>query len=131
MADWQCSREEKDMDSKEKASSRAPGATTIAPGVLVTIARLTALSVDGVAGMASIPSGVNRFLRRGSGEGVEIRIDNGTVAVDLHLILERDTYVRDVSRKVQTEVARAIEDMVGMVAKRIDVHIEDIQYDPA
>jgi uncharacterized alkaline shock family protein YloU len=39
--------------------------------------------------------------------------------------------VRDVSRKVQTEVARAIEDMVGMVVKRIDVHIEDIQYDPS
>jgi uncharacterized alkaline shock family protein YloU len=117
------------MDHKEKALSRAPGATTIAPGVLVTIARLTALSVDGVAEMATIPSGVNRFLRRGSGEGVEIRVENGTVAADLYLILERDTYLRDVSRQVQTEVTRAIEDMVGMAVKRIDVHIEDVQYD--
>jgi len=117
------------MENKEKTLSRAPGTTTIAPGVLVTIARLTALSVDGVAGMAQIPSGVNRLLRRGSGEGVEIRVENGSVAVDLHLILERDTYVRDVSRQVQTEVALAIEDMVGMDVKKIDVHIEDIDYD--
>ena len=116
------------MASKEQALSRAPGTTTIAPGVLVTIARLTALSVDGVAGMAQIPSGVNRLLRRGSGEGVEIRIEDGSVAADLYLILERDTYVRDVGRQVQTEVARAIEDMVGMIVKRIDVHIEDIDY---
>lgn len=128
MAAWQCSRERMVMESKEKALARAPGTTTIAPGVLVTIARLTAMSVDGVAGMAHIPSGVNRFLHRGSGAGVEIRIENGSVAADLYLILERDTYVRDVSRNVQTEVARAIEDMVGMVVKRIDVHIEDIDY---
>jgi uncharacterized alkaline shock family protein YloU len=117
------------MEAKEKIPSRAPGTTTIAPGVLVAIARLTALSVPGVAGMAHIPSGVNRLLRRGSGEGVEIQIEDGTVTVDLYLILERDTYVRDVSRKVQTEVSRAIEDMVGMVAKRVDVHIEDIDYE--
>jgi uncharacterized alkaline shock family protein YloU len=117
------------MDRKESTSSRAPGATTIAPGVLVTIARLTALSVDGVAGMAAIPSGVNRFLRRGSGEGVEIRIEDGTVAADIYLILERDTYLRDVSRQVQTEVTRAIEDMVGMDVKRVDVHIEDVHYE--
>lgn len=116
------------MDQKEQEMSRAPGKTTIAPGVLVTISRLSALGVPGVAGMASIPSGVNRLLRRGTGEGVQIRVEDGTVAVDLYLILERDTYVRDVSRKVQNEVARAIEDMVGMEVKRIDVHIEDIDY---
>ncbi len=116
------------MDNKEQYSSRAPGKTTIAPGVLVTISRLTALSVPGVSGMATMPSGVNRLLRRGSGEGVQIRVEDGAVSVDLYLILERDTYVRDISRKVQNEVARAIEDMVGMEVKRIDVHIEDIDY---
>ncbi len=116
------------MDNKEQYSSRAPGKTTIAPGVLVTISRLTALSVPGVSGMAPMPSGVNRLLRRGSGEGVQIRVEDGSVSVDLYLILERDTYLRDISRKVQNEVARAIEDMVGMEVKRIDVHIEDIDY---
>jgi uncharacterized alkaline shock family protein YloU len=116
------------MDSREQVRPRAPGTTTIAPGVLVTIARLSALSVDGVAAMARIPSGMNRLLRRGTGEGVEVRVENGNVSVDLYIILERDTYVRNVSRKVQTEVARAIEDMVGMEVKRIDIHIEDIDY---
>jgi uncharacterized alkaline shock family protein YloU len=114
------------MDGEEKISTRAPGKTTIAPGVLVTIARLTTLGVPGVVGMASVPSGVNRFLRRGAGEGVNLDIKNGSVSVDLYLILDREAYVRDVSRKVQTEVARAIEDMVGMQVDRIDVHIEDV-----
>jgi uncharacterized alkaline shock family protein YloU len=128
MAAWRCFKEKTGMDSKQKTRQRAPGTTTIAPGVLVTIARLSALSVEGVAGMAHIPSGMNRLLRRGTGEGVEVEVENGNVSVDLYIILERDTYVRDVSKKVQMQVTRAIEDMVGMDVERIDVHIEDIDY---
>ena len=117
------------MDEKGQNSGRAPGTTTIAPGVLITIARLTALSVPGVAMIASVPGGVNRLFRRGSGEGVRIEVEEDAVSVDLYLILARNTNVREVSRKVQAEVGRAIEDMVGMQVQRIDVHIEDIDYD--
>lgn len=110
---------------------RTRGSTTIAPGVLVTLARLTALSVPGVAGMAPVPSAVNRWLRRGTGEGVRIEVTDDRVAVDLYLILRPNTNVREVSRKVQAEVARAVEDMIGMRVGRIDVHVEDIDYDVA
>lgn len=116
------------MERKQDNHPRAPGKTTIAPGVLVTIARLTALSVPGVSAMAPTFSGVNRFLRAGYGEGVQIQVENGGVEVDLYLILDCDTNVRSVSRNVQKEVSRAIEEMVGMEALRIDIHIEDIDY---
>ena len=116
------------MADMEKRSHPAYGATTIAPGVLITIAKMTALSVDGVANVAPIPGGVNRWFRRGETEGVRLHVDENAVAVDLHLILESDTDVRAVCRKVQSEVARAIEDMVGMEVQRIDVHVEDIYF---
>ena len=116
------------MAAKEKKSDRAPGTTTMAPGVLVTMARLTALSIPGVYGMAALPASVNRLFRRGAGEGVRVEVEEDSVFVDLYLILEADTNVREVSRKVQSEVARAIEDMIGMKVARIDVHIEDIEY---
>lgn len=116
------------MTAKQKKSDRAPGTTTMAPGVLVTMAKLTALSVPGVYGMASTPAGVNRLFRRGSAEGVRVEVEGDEVFVDLYLILEADTNVREVSRKVQSDVARAIEDMIGMKVARIDVHIEDIEF---
>jgi uncharacterized alkaline shock family protein YloU len=60
----------KKAESSEKVDEpRAPGKTTIAPGVLVRIAQLTSLSVPGVAGMAPIPGGVNRLFRRDAGDG--------------------------------------------------------------
>ena len=117
------------MDEKEGLSKRAPGTTTIAPGVLVTIARLTALRVPGVVRLANLPGGVNRLIRRGSGEGVRIEVEENSVAVDLYVELARDINVRKVCSKVQSEVTRAIHDMVAMDVARVDVHVMDISYD--
>ncbi len=116
------------MDENAENASRAPGATTIAPGVLVTISRLTALAIPGVVEMASVPGGVNRLFRRGWGEGVRLEVEGGSVSVDLYLVLRHDVNVREVSRNVQAEVVRAIEEMVGMEVGRINVHIEEIAF---
>jgi uncharacterized alkaline shock family protein YloU len=103
--------------------------TTIAPEVLLTIARLTTLEVAGVSRMSEVPGGVNRLFQRGVGEGVRIEIRNDeTVYADLYVILKNDVNVRDVSRKIQNKVARAISEMVGMQVGRVNVHIEDIDY---
>jgi uncharacterized alkaline shock family protein YloU len=103
--------------------------TTIAPEVLLTIARLTTLEVAGVSRMSDVPGGVNRLFQRGIGEGVRIEIrDDEAVFADLYVILQNDVNVRDVSRKIQHKVARAISEMVGMQVGRVNVHIEDIDY---
>lgn len=117
------------MDPNERVVRQAQGTTTIAPSVLVTIAKMTALGVPGVVGVATVPGGVDRWFRRGTASGVRIEVVDNAVSVDLYLILANGTKVRDVSHQVQTEVARAIEDMVGMQVDRIDIHIEDIAFE--
>jgi uncharacterized alkaline shock family protein YloU len=37
--------------------------------------------------------------------------------------------IREVSRNVQGQVARAIQEMVGMDIGEIEIHIEDIDYE--
>ncbi len=107
---------------------RPPGKTTIAPEVLVTIARLTTLSVPGVSRLADFPSEVDRFFNRGISEGVKITVENDKVYVDLYVILKRDINVRDVSRAIQSQVGRAISEMVGMEVGKINIHVEDIEF---
>ncbi len=109
-------------------TTRPPGKTTIAPNVLLTIARLATLDVEGVSDMSHLPGGVNRIFQRGYEEGVRIRIEDDRVYIDLYVILESDVNVREVSRNIQQEVFRAITEMVGMDIGRVDVHIDDIQY---
>jgi uncharacterized alkaline shock family protein YloU len=110
--------------------NRPPGKTTIAPEVLVSIARLTALSVPGVRRLALAQTDINRIFHRGENEGVEIKVENDAVYADIHVILNRDVNVRDVSRTIQMQVARAISDMVGMEIGKINIHIEDIDFSP-
>ena len=110
-------------------SIRPPGQTTIAPDVLVTIAKLTTLSVEGVARMATVsPTGVNKWFKRGLSDGVDISVENNIVSADLHVILHRNVNVRDVSHTIQSQVSRAISEMVGMEVGLINIHIEDIDY---
>ncbi|MGW8250890.1 MAG: Asp23/Gls24 family envelope stress response protein [Anaerolineales bacterium] len=104
------------------------GKTTIAPDVLLTTVRLTTLQVDGVSRMGPVPARVNRLFRRGYGEGVRIEIQDNTVLTDIYVILDHDVNIRDVSRSIQRDVARAISEIIGMEVGRINIHIEDIDY---
>lgn len=104
------------------------GKTTIAPEVLVTIARLSALSVPGVARMSTVPLAVDRLFQRSASEGVRLDVRGHSVLVDLHVVIQHDAAVREVGRAVQAAVTRAIQDMVGMQVLAVNVHIEDVAF---
>jgi uncharacterized alkaline shock family protein YloU len=105
------------------------GKTTVAPDVLVTIAKMSALSVPGVSRMANVSGGVNRLFKRGVHDGVRIEVEDNVVVASLYLVLKEDVNIREVSRNVQRQVARAIQEMIGMEVGSIDIHIEDIDYE--
>lgn len=103
-----------------------PGAITVAPEALLTLAKLSALGVPGVADTSPVPSSVNRWFKASAVDGVRIEVEDSTVAVDLYLVLNPETNFREVSRAVQAEVARAIHEMVGMDVRYVNIHIEDV-----
>ncbi len=103
--------------------------TVVAPAVLLTIARLSALAVEGVAGMAAVPGGVNRLFKRGAGDGVQIEVDDNYIRAKLYLVVSAAADVQAVARAVQAEIGRAYQDMVGMEVRGVSVSIEDVDYD--
>lgn len=105
------------------------GRTTIAPGVLHTIARLTALNTEGVSRMANIQANISKgMFKRGAAEGIIIDVQNDIVFADMYLVLKGDVNILEVSRNIQRGVARAISEMVGMQVGRVNIHVEDIDY---
>lgn len=111
-------------------ATRPPGKTTIAPEVLVSIARLTTLGVQGVRKLCFAPNRIDRFFKHSENEGVEIRVENDTVYADIYVVLNRDVNVREVSRSIQTQVSRSFSEMVGMEVGKVNIHIEDIDFSP-
>lgn len=104
-----------------------PGVTTIAPEVLQTIACLAALESPGISRMSPVPGAVSR-LRRGAADGVLLEIEDDFVTADLYIVVKNGVNMREVSRTVQQDVARAISDMVGLQVGRVNIHIEDIDF---
>jgi uncharacterized alkaline shock family protein YloU len=102
------------------------GRITVAPEVLETIVRLTALAVPGVARLVPAP-GMSRLLRQ---DGVQLKVTGNTVRVEVHVVAEPDVRLLRLGRQIQAEVRRAIQDLVGMDVEAVDVCIEDVAMRP-
>ena len=116
------------MEEETTEAPRPPGKTTIAPDVLLTIARLATLEIQGVSRMASVPGGVSWIPKRSQADGIRIDIEDDRVYADIYVILHHNVNVREVSRNIQREVTRSISKMVGMEVGGVNIHIEDIDY---
>ncbi|MBU0495364.1 MAG: Asp23/Gls24 family envelope stress response protein [Chloroflexi bacterium] len=99
------------------------GTVRIAPDVLSTIVRLTALDVEGVSRLS--PGGVGKFLSR-EAPGVKVQVEDEQVSVDLYIVAKRDASLLQVGTLVQQQVAEAIQNMVGMDARVVNVYIQDV-----
>ena len=113
---------------EEENYSQSSGKVTVAPEVLLAIARLAALQVPGVSRMSPVPPSVDRLFRRGYGEGAHIDIEGDIVTTDLYIVVHSGVNLRDIGRNIQHEVCRAISEMVGMPVGRVNIHIEDIDF---
>ena len=103
------------------------GKVTIASNVLVTIVQKTALSVPGVARLSENVPGVQRLLGlHTTAEGVQVSISDAQVAVDVYLVGRRGFDLFQMGRSLQRDVTRAIQDIVGMKVREVNVHVEDI-----
>jgi uncharacterized alkaline shock family protein YloU len=100
------------------------GTVVISPGVLSMIARLTTLSVPGVARMACL--GVRRLLGSRSGSGVKVQVTDDQVGLELYVVVLPDVNMLDLSREIQCKVTRAIHEIVGMPVREVNVHIVDV-----
>ncbi len=103
------------------------GKVTIAPNVLVTIVQKTTLLEPGVAQLSDTVPGVKRLLGLHTvGRGVEVGVSDSRVTVDVYLIARRGVDLLQMGRTLQNEITRAIQEIVGMNVREVNIHIEDV-----
>lgn len=105
----------------------ALGKVTIAPTVLTTIVRLTALEQRGVHSLAPFPPNVRGLLAGGAGEeGIFVEVTDDGVLVDVHIVAESSANMLKMGEALQTRITRAIEEMVGMPVAAVNVYIDSV-----
>jgi uncharacterized alkaline shock family protein YloU len=118
------------MDDSRSATGQ--GKVTVAPSVLTTIVRLTALEQEGVHRLAPVPRPMRGLLTGGrADEGILLGIGDDGVSLELHVVAEANENMLKLGDTLQTEVTRAIEEMVGLPVKTVDVYIDDVFLPPA
>lgn len=103
------------------------GSVIVAPEVLVELVRLTSLATPGVARLSpENPSGVRRLFSGKASEGIRLEIEDHAVSIDLFVVAEPDAQMLSLGQTLQREINRAIQDVVGMPVKEINIHIDDV-----
>jgi uncharacterized alkaline shock family protein YloU len=106
------------------------GAVQIHNNVIATIARLAALKVAGVAEMSgTFVDGLAGMIgRKQTDRGIRVELTDGSVAIDLHVVLEFGVRIPQVAWQVQNEVRQAIEQMTGKAVKAVNVIVQSMRF---
>lgn len=108
-------------------ANEALGVVRIAPQVLSTIVTNAALEISGVVRMAHLQDPWTRWLGREiPRQGVSLSVRENTVSADLYLVVESGVDIVNVGATVQEEVAAALEHIVGMQVREVNVYIQDV-----
>ena len=107
------------------------GTVTIAPDVLSTIVSLTGQDVPGVARLGNVPGQQRVGAMLGSStanaDGVAVRVVEDTVVVDCYIIAQPDLNVLQLAETVQAAISEALNEMVGMPVRAVNVYVQDVE----
>ena len=106
------------------------GLVTISSDVFTNITGAAATNCYGVKGMAirSTTDGLVHLLRRESmAKGVKVKYnDDGTISLELHIIVENGVNLMAVSRSIMSEVRYNVSRQTGVTVKSVDVFVDSM-----
>jgi uncharacterized alkaline shock family protein YloU len=59
-------------------------------------------------------------------QGVALTVKDNTLSADLYIVVATGTDIVAVGKSVQEEVASAIQEMIGMQVREVNVYIQDV-----
>ena len=99
---------------------------------VIQIAGISALEVEGVAGLAKRPvqlRNLKSFMnnaRNAHSKSVEFTTDNGAIILDIFITVRDNVKVKDVAEAVQTNVKDKVQSMTGNAVASVNVHVDDL-----
>jgi uncharacterized alkaline shock family protein YloU len=106
------------------------GKIEVAPRAIASIVARAAAQSYGVVGMAThtFREGVARVLhQRDAHRGVDVRIGDDLIEIDLYVIVEYGTRIGEVARNVQDNVRYAVERALGTPIGAVNVRIQGLK----
>jgi uncharacterized alkaline shock family protein YloU len=106
------------------------GKIEVMPRAIATIAARAVGQSYGIVGMAphTLREGVAQVLhQKDAHKGVEVRIVDDEIEIDLYVIMAYGTRIAEVARNVQEHVRYAVERALGMPIARVNVRVQGLR----
>lgn len=106
------------------------GKIEVAPRAIATIVARAAGQSYGVVGMAphTLREGVAQVLhQRDAHRGVEVRIGEDQIEIDLYVIVSYGTRIGEVARNLQEHVRYSVEQAIGMPVAQVNVRVQGLK----
>lgn len=112
-------------------TNRSLGKINISPEAISVIAGATAMESFGVVGMSSrsLQDGIAELFlgRENLTKGIEVRINEEQVILDLYVVVEYGTRINEVAHNVIENVKYAIEDQLGLSVLQVNVNVMGVR----
>lgn len=107
------------------------GTIHISEDVLAVTAAAAALEVEGIGGLAAnLGSDLAELLagRKNLSRGVRVTVAEGSVTVDISLLVKYGSSVQESAKAVQTAVGDAIANASGFTVSSVNVHVAGVSF---
>lgn len=98
------------------------GTTRISPQAIETIAKISILEIEGVAGINTSFFGRNKEAT----QGIKVKLGENDVIVDVSINIKYGYLIPDLATKIQENVKESIESMVGLDVLEVNVYFSNI-----
>jgi len=102
--------------SREAVKSRLK----ISDDVIITVARLAALDVKGVAGLGGEVSKMSKVRKNGP---IRITMMGDVAAIDINIVIKSSEKACTVAQDVQSAVKENVQNMTGIAVARVNVTV--------
>ncbi|KPC84999.1 MULTISPECIES: Asp23/Gls24 family envelope stress response protein [Streptomyces] len=115
-----------------RSGERTRGRTTIADGVVATIAGIAIRETEGVH---SVGRGASKALgavtsrvsgSSGGGRGVKVEVGERQAAIDVDIEVDYGIPIHELADQVRTHVTDAVETMTGLEVVEININVFDV-----
>jgi uncharacterized alkaline shock family protein YloU len=109
---------------------RPLGSVKVANEVIAHIASLTATQVQGIVGMypARSRDGHRLLPANTSYKGVRVDMGQDSLNLELFVIVDHSAHVPTVAAEVQRQVADAVDKMLGLEVRQVNVFVGDVRF---
>ncbi len=106
------------------------GRIEVSPAAIASLASQAVLDSYGVVGMATkdLARGIVEILQPSSHRrGVDVRIQDDRILIDLYVVIEYGTPIAVVARNIQSVVKYTVERALGVPVVAVNVHVQDLR----